>query len=433
MDPDASARTRRVALTLGLMTAAFIVVKTARDALYVRDDGLVQMPWAYVGIALLSGPVAVTVLALMRRFGPRVVRICLPLGTAAVLLAYAPFATPGGGLLPSLFFAFVPLIWGVMFSASWLLGADLLDTCPRRILAHSYARIGASSIAGGVVGGLYARMISSVCQPVDLLYHGAVFLLAAVAVTIRTQSRFPSTLARGSPRPATEADATSPPSSPTVFRHRYARLLLALAVLGGLVGVLVEYQFYLAAGFSGSVEGGRIEFFSMFYTVVGVIGLILQWWVTPRLQSGVGIEGSLLVLPTGLLLGASAVVLGGGTLLARAGLRLTEGGLKSSIHRSNWEQAYLALPRTLRSHAKVVVDGMGARFGEAFAAVALLVWIHVLGDGTGSLRTTGDWVSWSVLAGAVAWITTTAWLRRIRGREPVALPGDRSAVPVPDS
>ncbi|HKK72964.1 MAG TPA: hypothetical protein VKA86_17320 [Candidatus Krumholzibacteria bacterium] len=431
MDPDASARTRRVSLTLALMTAAFIVVKTGRDALYVRDDGLVQMPWAYVGIALLSGPVAMTVLALMRRLGPRVVRICLPLGTAAVLLAYAPFATPGGGLLPSLFFAFVPLVWGVMFSASWLLGADLLDTCPRRVLAHSYARIGASSIAGGVLGGLYARLVSNVCQPADLVAHGAVLLLVSVAVTVHTQSRFPSVLSEVS----READTggKTPSTSPSLFRHRYARLLLVLAMLGGLVGVLVEYQFYLAAGSSGSVDSARIEFFSTFYTAVGVIGLLLQLWVTPRLQSGVGIEGSLLVLPSGLLLGASAVVFGGGTLLARTGLRLTEGGLKSSIHRSNWEQAYLALPRKLRSHTKVVVDGMGARFGEALAASALLVGIHLSGDGATSLREAADWVTWSLLASATAWVVMTVWLRRVRGAAPAPAARDGSAVPVPDS
>ena len=429
MDPDASARTRRVSLTLGLMTAAFIVVKTGRDALYVRDDGLVQMPWAYVGIALLSGPVAMSVLALMRRFGPRVVRIGLPLGTAGVLFAYTPFATPGGGLLPSLFFAFVPLVWGVMFSASWLLGADLLDTCPRRVLAHSYARIGASSIAGGVAGGLYARLVSNVCQPADLVAHGAVLLLLSVAVTVRTQSRFPSVLSEVSREP----DADTPSPSPSLFRHRYARLLLVLAMLGGLVGVLVEYQFYLAAGSSGSVDSARIEFFSTFYIVVGVIGLLLQLWVTPRLQSGVGIEGSLLVLPSGLLLGTSAVVFGGGTLLARTGLRLTEGGLKSSIHRSNWEQAYLALPRKLRSHTKVVVDGMGARFGEAVAASALLVSIHLSGDGDASLRDAADWVSWSLLASATAWIVMTVWLRRARGKAAAPAPRDGSAVPVPDS
>ena len=44
------------------MTFSFICVKTGRDALYFRLDGIYDLPKAYLGIALLSLPVAAAML-----------------------------------------------------------------------------------------------------------------------------------------------------------------------------------------------------------------------------------------------------------------------------------------------------------------------------------------------------------------------------------
>lgn len=89
------------------------------------------------------------------------------------IFVYHPFAQVGAGLVPSIFFAFVPLVWGVMFSTAWLLGADLLEGRSRDILARAYSRVGAASIAGAVGGGALARLVSNICPPEDLLLFGA--------------------------------------------------------------------------------------------------------------------------------------------------------------------------------------------------------------------------------------------------------------------
>ena len=61
----------------------------------------------------------------------------------------------------------------------------------------------------------------------------------------------------------------------------------------------------------------------------------------PWLQSRFGVGGALMLLPTALLgsTGVSSIL---GTVQARAILRVTEGGLKASIHRGLWEQAIMA-------------------------------------------------------------------------------------------
>ncbi|MEM9493094.1 MAG: hypothetical protein AAGC55_28350, partial [Myxococcota bacterium] len=57
-------RTALPAAALFLLTAAFMVIRTGRDALYFQEDGLLSLPTAYMAIAVLSIPQAMVVLQL---------------------------------------------------------------------------------------------------------------------------------------------------------------------------------------------------------------------------------------------------------------------------------------------------------------------------------------------------------------------------------
>ena len=61
----AGARTAWVATALGLLTAAFVIGKTGRDALYFQGRGLYDLPRAYMAIAFLALPMASVVLLTM--------------------------------------------------------------------------------------------------------------------------------------------------------------------------------------------------------------------------------------------------------------------------------------------------------------------------------------------------------------------------------
>ncbi len=54
-----------------MLMAAVNLVKTGRDALYFQKDGIFDLPKAYLGIAVLSLPMALATLGLMRGIGPR--------------------------------------------------------------------------------------------------------------------------------------------------------------------------------------------------------------------------------------------------------------------------------------------------------------------------------------------------------------------------
>jgi hypothetical protein len=58
------------ALVVGLLTLAFILAKTGRDALFFQGRGLLQLPMAYINIGLGSLPLAVIFVKIMKVWGP---------------------------------------------------------------------------------------------------------------------------------------------------------------------------------------------------------------------------------------------------------------------------------------------------------------------------------------------------------------------------
>src|SRR5262249_45075121 len=149
---------------------------------------------------------------------------------------------------------------------------------------------------------------------------------------------------------------------------------------------------------------------------------LLQLFATPRIQEKIGIRGGLMVLPFALIGGASFAS-AAATAFSLSVLRVTEGGLRSSVHRSIWEQAFIPVDSSERSIVKLAVDGIGARISEGLAAVGLYIWVQRVAPGgvvTGPLDT--RWMAWMTLAAVIIWLVITQKLRVQIKKDPVAAP-----------
>lgn len=430
MEPKARKdRTAYVAVALFLMTASFVLIKTGRDALYFQRDGLFDLPAAYLGIALMAAPTAAFVLLLMRKWGPRATRVAAP---AVMALAFAglSFAVhPGGGPFMTGFFMLVPLAFGVLFSLSWLLAADLLEGVPTAQLGSSYGAIGAAAIAGGFVGGMSARTMAGLLTANTMLLAGAVLLLTSAAAMGAAHRRYRPQMA---PPSADGSEIKMLRGFAETFSQPYVLLLLTMAVAGSIAGILVEFHFYLAAATSGNSGPENTVFFANLYTVLNAAALVVQLAVVPALQRRIGTVGSLLLLPMALV-GGAAMLLASSALLLRSGLRAAEGGIKSSIYRSNWEQAFAPIAHRTRGFAKLVIDGFGVRMGEGMAAVAILFWLSGATRGELAGRSAAP-MTVLLLVAAVVWLML-GWGLRSQDAAHDTTAGEPSitALPVPDS
>ena len=405
-------RTRTFYLSLGvfLLTAAVTLAKTGRDALYFQHGGLLDLPKAYLGMALLSVPLGLCTIRLMRRLGPRQARLLVLSGMAGFLLFYAHVAAPGGGVFMTALYMAVPLTIGIAFAVYWLLAADLLEGAGPLQRGRAYSLIGASSIAGGLIGGLTARGLAHEWEPRALILLGGIAAACCLAIVARAQASFPppsTTPVRSARRGVGDILG--------VLRERYSRLLLLSGMATAAVGLLVEFRFYLSAASSGNDARQNASLFATLYVALNAAALAVQLFIAPRLQRTVGVHGSLLVLPTAVV-GGATTLLASASLFAPSLLRAVEGGLRSSIHRASWEQAYLSIGKAQRAQVKLVVDGIAGHLAEGAIALVLFAWMHATAGGESLLERDASMITYLLVAAAVLWVGLMRALRAQEGR-----------------
>ncbi len=402
------------AASLFVLTAGFIVLKTGRDALYFQEGGVFALPKAYIAIAMGAVLQAMIVLKLLSRFGLRTTRVGVL--TAVVIMAGAMYlmAEPGGGVVMTVFFVLVPLLFSIAFSLTWLLGTELFDGASVSTSANAFARIGAASILGGAAGGGIARIFGPDLGPSGLIAIGFILVVISVVIVIATHAAFPNedyhrkkvdSQVEGDAQKKFQGGIHAIRSSPI------GPLLLAIGMAASLSAILIEFQFYLAATVRAGSSESNTVFFANVYLILSAASIALQLLLAPRLQKWFGISGSLLILPLAMVGGATTSIITASTL-APAGLRVAEGGLKSGVHRSVWEQAFLTFPKSIRAMAKVIIDGTGARVAEGIAACMLYIWLaFVVRDG--DIRTfSTQWVGVTLIGTTALWLILTMTLRR---------------------
>ncbi len=395
-----------IALLAGLTSAALTVCKTGRDALFFQDRGLFQLPLAYLGIGLASLPAAFVFVQVMKAWGSRPARAGILIFSSLALSAFVPFLESGKYPVLILLFLLIPTLFGLLFASIWLLASEIFENRPKDQAASAFSKIGASSLAGGICGGFLARGLAVYLDPKWLVLLAGGILLVVTGVVVKTHSLFPSL-------PAVQSESYSLKEgmrSAGVFREDYARTLLFISMAGALAALFIDFQFYASAASATMGSQGNALFFANFYILLNLSALALQLFLAPRIQDRVGLRGGLIVLPLSLLGGATFAT-AAATAISRSVLRITEGGVKSSIHRTMWEQAFIPLRSGERSFVKIAVDGMGARVAETLGALVILLWLMAAESeaaGVSAARLDLRWMTWTILGTVIIWL----WLTR---------------------
>ena len=398
-------RTFLPALALGLTTLAFIIAKTGRDALFFQGSGgLLQLPLVYINIGAASLPLALIFVKTMKVWGARPARIGILLFVATVMASAAPFLEPGDNTPMFAMFMFIPAMFGLLFASLWLLASDLFEKIERAAAARAFSKIGAATLAGGMTGGLLSKALAPYLDPKWLIVIGAVVIFGVLVLVLQIHRRFPTNIV-AKKEIGKKAGIFAPLS------NKYALTLLFISMTGALAGVLIDFQFYAAAASANMGSKGNANFFANFYILLNFCSLLLQLFATPKIQDRIGLRGGLMVLPLALIGGATFAT-AAATALSRSVLRVTEGGLRSSVHRSIWEQAFIPVESVDRSTVKLVVDGVAARIAEAIGALVVLIWLkRAVPKGIINMTLDTRWMSWVILATVVSWLIITRNLR----------------------
>lgn len=359
---------RAIARPVAVATATFFAVltghsmlETARDALFLSSLPASRLPWVYIAIAVLAVAVA--------RLGGRVSdrfsgRALLALTLAGSGLCTALFWLWVGQDDASLyaFYVWTGLIATVVVAQLWLLVGAAIDPGQAK---RAFSMIGVGGLIGATFGSASSAALLAFLEPRHLiLVASAVIMTSALLPALAW--RWPSAPKRRRSR-RRSPDEAAPEG---LLEHPYLRRLLFLVALTQVAVTSSDLLFKTAASHLVDPEDlGTL--FALVYTGLNALSLVVQVLVAGWALRRFGVSRALWALP--LLLGAGAV---GFALTAALApilfLKIVDGSLRHSLHRTGIELLYLPLPARLRERHKVTIEAVGGRGGQAVAALAML-------------------------------------------------------------
>ncbi|MGB0680909.1 MAG: hypothetical protein ACPGUV_14770, partial [Polyangiales bacterium] len=349
-----------------IIVAAHALFETARDALFLAQLKATDLPWAYLGMAVLS-------YALMRlldvprlRAVDRRLVLSVALGLSALCgLLFAWLLQGGRPWALYALYIFSGTVTTALVTQCWLLLADQVTVDRAKRL---YALITAGGVLGATCGSLLADRTVGVWGPRALLLEGAVLLCGAAVL--------PWAWAGRQMPPAAPLVAASAPEGwrehcHTLRADPYVTRLFALVVLSALSVTCADYLTKsLIAAAVPAVELGA--FFARFYLVVNALALVVQLMLASRVIRSLGVDRTLLILPAMVVVGALGVW-ASGALLAVLVMKGAEGSLRHSLHRTATEVLYVPLAERTRRQFKALAESLGQKGGQTLASLFLLV------------------------------------------------------------
>lgn len=349
-----------------LIVMAYYFVKPASRAIFVEYLGERNLPYVWIGTALILMCFIGYYHRIVARYNrPRVIVVtCLVVGGMLVLCHYLLQLHNAAAAVG--FYLFVDLFSVVLVEQFWSLANTLYRTEEAK---RWYGFVGTGGLLGGVAGGALAAGLldRQVLESEDLLLLAAMVMGMSALLTfhLERQGLFHEARAEGKGDIGWAAGVA-------LLRNRYFQLIAATLLCAQICEPVVEYQFLgiVKAAYHNLHE--RTAYLSWFSSVLGGLSIAVNLIVTPIVHRlGGGIAG-LLAQPVLVLLGTLGFwwqpSLGSG-----AALKICDRGASYSINRASKELLYIPIDPVQTYQVKAWLDMFGYRFFKIAGSVLILI------------------------------------------------------------
>jgi AAA family ATP:ADP antiporter len=380
-----------------LILTSYYLMKPVREVLILDQPGGAELKsYAY-------GAQAVLLLVIVPLYGALAARLSRRYLINVVTLFFI-------GCLPLFWWAvghkapvgFVFFLWTGIFSLMviaqfWGYANDVYSVEAGQRL---FAVIAFGSSAGAVFGAWLAGRLIRELGVAPLLLVAA-FVLGASLLLFNLTDRL--ALRSETPRESRNAQSVIGGQGPfrMVFGDRYLLLMAIVILLLNCINSAGEYilssiikhaaDAQVVAGTLAPQEVGRFigTFYSDYFGVVNLVGMLLQLFAVSRLIKWIGVPAGLLVLPV-VALGSYGVAALLPTLVAVRWAKVVENSVDYSLMNTVRHMLFLPTTREQKYKAKQVIDSLAARAGDVVSAgivylgtavlalsVAQFAWINV--------------------------------------------------------
>lgn len=388
--------------------ASYFILRAVRDAAGVAA-GTDKLPWLFTGTlltTLVMNPVYATVVAKLpvRRFIPVVYRVFigLLLGFAGVIKygppAWEPYLGPSFWILTSIYSLFVPSVfWGFM--------ADSFRPEQGKRL---FAFISVGGTLGALAGAFLTSQLATVVGTPVLMVLSVLLLEAAV----QAAKRFPPSF-RPESRARDEAQqpvgGTSLAGITHVLGSPYLLGVCLYMLLFTIGSTVLYFQQAEIVGARYADRESRTAFLASIDTVVQLLTVLAQLFLTARVIKWLGVGVTLAILPLVSMVGFTALGVAG-TLTAFVAFQVLRRAGEYAVSRPAREVLYTVVSAEDKYKAKNLIDTFVYRGGDQIGA-----WSYAGLQGLGMSVAT---ISLCAAPLSAVWLLVGLWLgRRYRGRE----------------
>jgi AAA family ATP:ADP antiporter len=360
--------------------ASYYLLKTARESLVLSEGGAEVKSYASAAQALiLLGAVPLYGIVASRVSRSRLINGVMLFFVSHLALFYA--LAVHGVHIGVAFFLWVG-VFNLMIVAQFWAFANEICTVERG--QRLFPLVGVGGSLGAWVGARAAsKLMTAQLLPTDLLLAAAIGLLVCVGLNYCVTRRAAST--GGLHR---RGDSDSPLKRDggiqLIIGDRYLRLIAVLVILVNVVNTTGEYLLgrlvvseaarAIADGAAGGPSKAQLIgiFYGDFFGWVNLVSLLIQLLLVSRLFKGIGVAGSLFVLPL--------IALGSYGLLAMVPLlgavrlgKILENSTDYSLYNTARHALFLPTSPEAKFKAKQAIDALCWRVGDLLQAGLVFV------------------------------------------------------------
>jgi len=457
-----SANVLLLTLNVFLILTAYYALKVVREALILGGATAEVKSYTAAGqVLLLAGLVPLYGAVAARVPRRRLINWVTAFFVACLALFYlaAQAGVTGFGLGVA-FFVWVGIFNVMMIAQFWAFANDVYTTDEGKRL---FPIVGFGASAGAVVGSYLPNLLGAIGIYQLFIIAAALLIVATVLTNVvdgrerrRTEAHVPDPFTTGTMPAATgqfraatgefkvpaqeykresgvfravePGEDEQPPEQlieepeseggafRLVFRSRYllmiAFLILLLNwvntngeyILGRTVEALTERAVAEEGGGAAEVQARIAEFYSNFFTVVNILGLLLQAFVVSRILKYAGVARALLFLPVIALVGYTVIAVVPVLGVIRW-IKTAENSTDYSLNNTVRHALFLPTTREEKYKAKQVIDSFFWRTGDVLSAAVVAVGAQLL------MLTTGQFALVNVML-IFAWLALAVLIGR---------------------
>lgn len=340
------------------MIAQQIAGKAARDAFFLTHFDVTRLPLMMMVAAGFSLAMVLLMSRLLARYGPaRIIPLvfCISAGFLLVLWQLIGFRPR---IASPLLYVQVSAVNSVLISGFWSVINERFDPYSAKKVI---ARLAAAATFGGLLGGVLAKLVSTLADAnAILLMLALMHVLCGAAVAVIGRG--------GRTAPAKVALLENPlvPLRKSSLIRRMAMLALLVATTAAVLDYILKAQ---AAAALDPDE--LISFFSYFYVGVGLLSFLLQSAVGNRALRWLGLGGTMLVWPLAVMTtGIGAIVVR--SLATATIMRASASVFYNSFFRTGFELLYTPIPTAYKRTGKVMIDVGAERSGDMLGSLIVI-------------------------------------------------------------